>query len=132
MVNCCIPNYLNKCTIGIRKKNGLLCPDLRVRSLKAPQSFNDGGTLHTTMHASKSNTYILSSLKCVFQIMTSDSQSTSSVENDSPVNRKRRKDTEVLRILTQKILHQKHMIMNSLDAGCTKSHLDSQISVSNK
>ncbi|KAJ3648828.1 hypothetical protein Zmor_020600 [Zophobas morio] len=59
----------------------------------------------------------------------SDSQSTSSVENHSPVIRKKRKDSEILRRLSQKVLQQKQIILRSLDAGCTKSHIDAQIAI---
>jgi kinesin family protein 16B len=60
----------------------------------------------------------------------SDSQSTSSIENHSPVIRKKRKDTEILRRLAQKLAQQKQVIIKSLDAGCAKSQLDAQIAVS--
>lgn len=62
--------------------------------------------------------------------MISDSQSTSSVENRSPVNRKKRKDLESYRRLGQRIEQQKQAIIKGLDSGCSKAHLDAQIAVS--
>lgn len=59
--------------------------------------------------------------------IVSDSHSSSSIENRSPVIRKRRKDCEVLRRLNQKISHQKHAILSSLDEQLPKSVVDSQI-----
>ncbi|XP_008195797.2 kinesin-like protein Klp98A isoform X1 [Tribolium castaneum] len=59
----------------------------------------------------------------------SDSQSTSSIENHLPVIRKKRKDIEVLRRLSQKILQQKQSILRSLDSGYPKVQIDSQIAV---
>nr|XP_022909743.1 kinesin-like protein Klp98A isoform X1 [Onthophagus taurus]XP_022909744.1 kinesin-like protein Klp98A isoform X2 [Onthophagus taurus] len=57
----------------------------------------------------------------------SDSQSSSSVENKSPVTRKRRRDSEALRGLAQRVAQQKHLIMKSLDSRCPKAQIDNQI-----
>lgn len=62
--------------------------------------------------------------------MASDTQSSSSVEEKSPVIRKRRRDNEALRRLSQKIVQQKQLIMKNLDAHCSKSQLNGQIAVS--
>lgn len=60
----------------------------------------------------------------------SDSQSSSSVENRSPVIRKRKKDKDVLRNLAQRVTLQKQLIIKSLDSQCSKIYLDAQIAVS--
>lgn len=63
--------------------------------------------------------------------MISDSQSTtSSIENRSPVNRKKRRDLEGYRRLGQRIEQQKQAIIKGLDSGYPKAHLDAQIAVS--
>lgn len=63
--------------------------------------------------------------------MVSDSQSSSSIENHVPVNKKNRKrETEVLRRLSQRITQQKQLIVRNLDNQLPKAHLDSQIAVS--
>lgn len=59
----------------------------------------------------------------------SDSQSNSSIENRSPVIRKRRKNNDALRYLSQRVLQQKQLIIRSLDAHCPKQQLDAQIAV---
>ncbi|KAJ8979719.1 hypothetical protein NQ317_015543 [Molorchus minor] len=65
------------------------------------------------------------------RVIISDSQSTSSIENHSPIIRKsKRKDTEMLiRKLAQRISQQKQQIVKNLDSQCPKSHLDNQIAV---
>lgn len=61
----------------------------------------------------------------------SDSQSTSSIENHSPVARKcRRKDMEALRRLSHKITQHKLAIVRNLDGNIPKHLLDKQIAVS--
>ncbi|KAF7281404.1 hypothetical protein GWI33_004786 [Rhynchophorus ferrugineus] len=58
----------------------------------------------------------------------SDSQSTSSVENHSPVNRKnKRREADSLRRLSQKISQQKQFIVRNLDSQVPKECLDNQI-----
>ncbi|XP_066142639.1 kinesin-like protein Klp98A isoform X2 [Euwallacea fornicatus] len=60
--------------------------------------------------------------------MISDSQSTSSIENHSPISRKnRRKDAETLKRLSHKISQHKGTIMRNLDNQVPKGHLDKQI-----
>ncbi|XP_065167719.1 kinesin-like protein Klp98A isoform X2 [Atheta coriaria] len=59
----------------------------------------------------------------------SDSQSSSSVENRSPVIRKRKKDKDVLRNLAQRVTLQKQLIIKSLDSQCSKIYLDAQIAI---
>lgn len=69
---------------------------------------------------------------CLLSIqVVSDSQSTSSIENHSPVTKKNRKrETELmLRRLSQRIAQQKQMIVRNLDNQLPKAHLDSQIAV---
>lgn len=61
--------------------------------------------------------------------VVSDSQSSSSVENRSPLNRKKKRDNEHLRRLAQRISQQKRLIVRNLDNSCPKSYLDSQIAV---
>ncbi|KAI4467704.1 kinesin-related [Holotrichia oblita] len=63
--------------------------------------------------------------KCV----TSDSHSSSSVEDKSPVIRKRRRDSEALRRISQKIIQQKQLIMKNLDSHSSKSQIDGQIAI---
>lgn len=58
----------------------------------------------------------------------SDSQSTSSIENRSPMQRKKKRDNELLRKLNQRIAQQKQLIVQNLD-NCSKSQLDIQIAV---
>lgn len=66
------------------------------------------------------------------QVVVSDSQSTSSIENHLPVTkRNRKKETELLRRLSQRIAQQKQLIVRNLDNQLPKAHLDSQIAVSN-
>lgn len=61
----------------------------------------------------------------------SDSQSTSSIENHSPVARKcRRRDVEALRRLSYKITQHTLAIKRNLDGNIPKNHLDNQIAVS--
>lgn len=62
----------------------------------------------------------------------SDSQSTSSIENHSPVTKKNKKrEMELLlRRLAQRITQQKQLIVKNLDNQCPKVQLDSQITVS--
>lgn len=59
----------------------------------------------------------------------SDTQSTSSIENHSPVIRKRRRDHEALRRLAHRVTQQKQLIIRSLDSHCPKSQLDAQIAI---
>ncbi|XP_066262370.1 kinesin-like protein Klp98A isoform X2 [Euwallacea similis] len=60
--------------------------------------------------------------------MISDSQSTSSIENHSPISRKnRRKDAETLRRLSYKISQHKGTIMRNLDNQVQRGNLDKQI-----
>lgn len=59
----------------------------------------------------------------------SDSQSSSSVENHSPVSRERRKDGGALRRLAQRVTQQKQLIMRALDSHCPKAQIDAQIHV---
>ncbi|KAJ8925878.1 hypothetical protein NQ315_009730 [Exocentrus adspersus] len=65
------------------------------------------------------------------KVVVSDSQSTSSVENHSPVIKKNKKrETELLlRRLAQKITQQKQLIVNNLDNQSSKVQIDSQIAV---
>ncbi|KAK9707912.1 PX domain [Popillia japonica] len=63
--------------------------------------------------------------KCV----TSDSHSSSSVEDKSPIIRKRRRDSEALRKISQKIIQQKQLIMKNLDSHASKSQIDGQIAI---
>lgn len=58
----------------------------------------------------------------------SDSQSTTSSTDTHPINRKRRKGNEGLRKLSQQIVHQKQLIIRSLDSNCSKAVLNSLIS----
>lgn len=66
------------------------------------------------------------------QVVVSDSQSSSSIENHSPVSRKNKKrETEMLlRRLSQRITQQKQLILRNLDNQCPKAHIDAQIAVS--
>ncbi|XP_050295479.1 kinesin-like protein Klp98A [Anthonomus grandis grandis] len=58
----------------------------------------------------------------------SDSQSTSSIENRSPVTKKnRRRDAEALRRLSHRIAQVKNSIVRNLDGQVPKDHLDKQI-----
>uniref|UniRef100_A0A6P7GBU2 Kinesin-like protein Klp98A n=1 Tax=Diabrotica virgifera virgifera TaxID=50390 RepID=A0A6P7GBU2_DIAVI len=65
------------------------------------------------------------------KVVVSDSQSTSSIENRSPSNKKnKRRETEMcLRRLAQRITQQKLLIMRNLDGNCLKVHIDNQIAV---
>ncbi|CAG9762124.1 unnamed protein product [Ceutorhynchus assimilis] len=58
----------------------------------------------------------------------SDSQSSSSIENHSPVSKKyRRRDAEALRRMLHRITQQKHAIVRNLDNHMPKENLDKQI-----
>ncbi|CAH1982263.1 unnamed protein product [Acanthoscelides obtectus] len=65
------------------------------------------------------------------RVIVSDSQSTSSIENRSPVSKKnKRRDTDLLiRRLAQRITQQKQLIVRNLDNRIPKNQLDSQIAV---
>nr|CAI5852223.1 unnamed protein product [Callosobruchus analis] len=65
------------------------------------------------------------------RVIVSDSQSTSSIENRSPVSKKnKRRETDLLiRRLAQRITQQKQIIVRNLDNQIPKNHLDSQIAV---
>lgn len=58
-----------------------------------------------------------------------DSQSSSSLENYSPIHRKKRKDSEIIRKINFRISQQKQLIWKSLNSNYTKEHLDTQIAV---
>lgn len=62
--------------------------------------------------------------------MISDSHSSSSVENLSPISRKKRREGDTLRKLAQKLTQQKQLIMRGLDSRVPKAQLDAQIAVS--
>ncbi|CAH0550729.1 unnamed protein product [Brassicogethes aeneus] len=61
--------------------------------------------------------------------VVSDSQSTSSVENQSPIHLKKRPNQEILRRIAQRITQQKQLIVKNLDSNCPKAYLDSQIEI---
>ncbi|KAL3287107.1 hypothetical protein HHI36_001588 [Cryptolaemus montrouzieri] len=63
------------------------------------------------------------------KIHASDSRSTSSIENQRPITRKKKKETEALRKLAYRISQQKQLILRSLDSHCGKFQLDSQIAI---
>lgn len=65
-----------------------------------------------------------------FQGVISDSHSSSSVENLSPISRKKRREGDTLRKLAQKVAQQKQLIMRGLDSRVPKPQLDAQIAVS--
>lgn len=66
----------------------------------------------------------------ILQGVISDSHSSSSVENLSPISRKKRREGDTLRKLAQRVTQQKQLIMRGLDSHVPKAQLDAQIAVS--
>ncbi|CAG9820988.1 unnamed protein product [Phaedon cochleariae] len=63
------------------------------------------------------------------KVVVSDSQSTSSLETNSPANKISNREEIILRRLAQRINQQKQSILRNLDSQCPKIYLDNQIAV---